>query len=186
MDDLFAKQELREMRKTSRQVYKVVVRVLREEIKTDFVLRLKPTDRIRLDILQVWAERHHVTLDYTIRTVLAFWRSRPFMRKKKKKGLLGVTVASLTSPKSEVILEQAILRDFPDGQNVSEFRQRARLHLLGLDGLRGRARSLINEKTPDESCIMYASRIERRQTKLSNAEASESRRRRKWRGNPWL
>src|ERR1035437_3240016 len=175
------------MRKTSRQVYKVWVGVLREENKTDFVLRLKPTDRNRLGILQVWAERHKVTLGYVVKTLLAYWRSRPFMlRKKKKKGLLGVTVASLTSPKSEVILEQAILRDFPDGENVSEYRQRERLHLLGLDGQRGRAKNLISETAPSESCIIYAERIEHRQMKLDNAVASESRRRRTWRGNPWL
>ena len=175
------------MRKTSRHVYKVVVGVLREEIKTDFVLRLKPTDKIRLGILQVWAERHKVTLRYVVRTLLTYWRSRPFMlRKKKKKGLLGVTVASLTSPKTEVIIEQAMLRDFPDGQNVFESQQRERLHLLGLDGLRGRAKNLINESAPDESCIMFSRRVEHRRTKLDNAAASESRRRRKWRGNPWL
>src|ERR1035437_6698310 len=167
------------MRKTSRQVYKVWVGVLREENKTDFVLRLKPTDRIRLGILQVWAERHKVTLGYVGRTLLAYWRSRPFMlRKKKKKGLLVVTVASLTSPKSEVIIEQAILRDFPDGQNVFEWHKRERLHLLGLDGQRGRAKNLISETAPSESCILYGNRIKRRQDVLDHATASEQRRRR--------
>jgi len=184
-NELLVKKELREMRKGGRIVYKALVKFLWTEIKNDFTLYMKPSDRIRLNIFLVWSDRHKVPLSYVIQTLMRFWRSRPFMRRKRK-GLLGVTVASLTSQKTEIILAQQIEKDFPGQEHIAQWRQRERLRLLGLDAPRGRAKSLIDVNAPDESCIMFSNRVERRRTKLDNAAGSESRKRRRWRGNPWM
>lgn len=189
----FARQELKAARRTAFLVGRVLLRVLRAEGRETFAvqraLMRNPRERLRLGIWQVWATRHKVPVSYVIQTLLHYWREKT-RRPGKKTSALGVTFATLTSAKSEPILASAIERDFPGRENESQWQMQARLRLLGLDELRGHGRGLVemlfSKDSLDESCNIYQNRIERRQKRLDKAAAAHWRRRRTWRGNPWL
>lgn len=179
------KRELRAGRACGRKVLKVLTAVLQKDFheKID-CLHLRPDDRLRLTIFQSWATRHKVPLNYVLKTLVGYWRSKT--RRPGKKSVLGVTLAALTSRTSEEILKARIAKDFPSGENVTQWNLNAQRVLLGLAEPRGKVKSLIDEDKPEHSCKIYGERIQRRRNKLDSAAAGQRRRRRAWRGNPWL
>jgi len=180
-----AKAEARAMHKSAYFVRRVLLRVLREEGRLKRTLHLKSGDVVRLVIFQVWATRYKVSVEYVLRTLLRHWWQRahkPF----GKRSMLGVTVPVLCGAHSNVILCEKMLLEFPGHENVGIWRHSEQMRLLGLTETRGRVQGLLSENNPDESCKIYARRIEHRKKKLDAAAAGQWRRRRRWRNNPWL
>jgi len=184
MGGAVGKAELRELRKRIFRARKVLISVLKEMQGIER-LYLKPKDEPRLLILQCWAERHRVPVRYVMSRMISFWREKT--KRPGKKSVLGVSLAALTSFKSEEILKSIIEREFPAGENIAAWREGEKRRLLGLDAQRGKVRPLINLKLSDSRILYhYSKQVKRKQDRLDKANASAWRRRRRWRGNPWL
>lgn len=180
-----AKKEFSLAKRRARLVCKELLHVLREDFSINFFrFDVKAADLWRLTIFQSWSERYSISLHYVLRELIAFWRERT--RRPGKKSVLGVTIPVLTSSKSEEILREKILKDFPSGENISQHKLQEQRRLLGLAEPRGKVKSLIDEDRPEQSCILYGERIQRRRRRLDSAAAGQRRKRRAWRGNPWL
>lgn len=143
-------------------------------------------DGYRLLILATWAEKYKVSIDYILRLLVPIW-AKKFQRHKNSSRGLGARVATVVGQKSEQILIAQTAKDFPAGENVDDWRWQRRKELLGLDQ-RGFSRpiTIISSEHLRDSVLSYRQRIERRSTMLDKAVSNSKRRRRVYRGNPWL
>lgn len=178
------KKELKAMRHKAFRVRAVLTTIARKKWNVGF-LNLHPADELRLITFWVWSQRYKVPLSYVMETVIGWWK-QVTSKRKGRKAALGVRVVTLTTKKSEAILQECILRDFPNNENVAEWRLHKQEKLLGLlDEPRGLARAFVDLRYPDKTVRSYKRKVDRRRYKLMKANAAQWRRRRAWRGNPW-
>jgi hypothetical protein len=133
-------------------------------------LPYRANDRIRLLTLQAWEVRYHVGLPYILRVLLRYYAKA--RRRTGAASSLGVPVRQLTGHASRRILEDAVLMDFPCGENVQISRQRMIDHILQF-----------SPAIRADSNDIYIQKAEERRKMRRTIQDSY---RRPWRGNPFL
>lgn len=148
-------------------------------IRKDVYFAPTERDAFRLLNWKVWTLRYHVSLPFILNTLLPvfqrFRKKQSFARKKT----LGVTVAALTGPRAQQILEQAVLREFPNGENELMERSNLQMRMLGFPT----ANTASHQNGELQYLRDYAAESQKR--RRAWADAQRLYRRRPWRGNPW-
>jgi hypothetical protein len=141
--------------------------------------KLKPEDELRLLRLVQWQEKYRVSLDWILAQLLPIWRSK-YSKYKTTKGL-GVSVATLVGMKSELMLQEAILKDFPEGENIARWltREQQRQWFQFTDRM---ARSE-DWENPRRMLKVYRRRMEAERSE--RREFALEQQRRNYRNNPW-
>lgn len=144
-------------------------------------------DALRLLTLEVWQERYKVPVRYMLKTILPFWHSviSKRSRRRAKNNGLGCKIVQLVSRRSEDVLVEQILKDYPSGENVLDWRMRQRAEQV-LPKREGRPGTLLKAPEVEQFAANYAKTIGRRQRKMTKAQANSARKRRRYRDNPWL
>jgi hypothetical protein len=182
----FIQSEKRALRQRSMHVKLVLLKVLKEKFQLD-TYHMRPADRNRLVMFEVWAERHHVPLRYVLTEIITMSRAmgKRYNKKKKKLGL-GLSLAALTSKKFEAMLVEQMQQEYPGEENIDEWRLMEQEKALGLTEARGKAVPLIDLRNTDTILYNYLERLKKRSRKLDRGESASWRTRRRWRGNPWV
>lgn len=149
---------------------------------------------LRLCRLQVWSWRHRVSIEEILSLVLPYLRKTVGTDQKQRYGL-GVSVATLTGKTGEVILVEALAKKYPGNEHVDRWRQIEQERQLRAeqmeetDGLAVRAPKLVSIMEADsveDYLKRYTQRIRMARKQFRDTQADPERKRKAYRGNPWL
>lgn len=156
-----------------------VEEVLKQSLSVSWFLPSQE-DQLRLLVLEGWEEKYRISLDWMLKQLVPYWRSR-FTRYRKSKSM-GVSIATLIGKKSEEFLRQRILEAYPDGENLLQWKmgEQARQWSVEWDNPPKKE----DWENPREVITQYQKRmtVERRERKTWMAK----RKRRRYRNNPWI
>ena len=93
-----------------------VIRV-QKQLKQRAFQNLGVDNKIRLLNLKVWCQRYHVSLHWILETLY----------KKYRPGGYNLRVATMCGVRAREIIEEAVLSDFPGGENETHWRMDQRL-----------------------------------------------------------
>lgn len=126
-------------------------------------------------VLRTWVLRYRVPLKWILQTLYRYYE-KPISRAGRKP-TMGITIATLCGSASQTIIEEAIMRHFPNGENELDWKHRQRLLAAPPPPPKQRSdnvRKFIKD---------YVSWISSRK---KTEEATNMRmKRRPYRGNPW-
>lgn len=135
-------------------------------------------DDIRLLRLAQWEEKYFVPLEWILQTLVPIWRAK-FSRHGHRG--LGVRIPTLVGNKSEEILTREILRTWPDGQHIAQWR--AKTQELQWAAERQGIRTREDWEHPLKAARLYQQRMMREREKRKQFQRIACRR--PYRGNPW-
>lgn len=159
------------------EVQKQLSRILKKPV----VLRPGWVDSVRLFNLRMLCARYQITLAYALEVLVALWTNAKHNKGKAPKGF-GTRIANLTGPTSRKVLEESMLRDFPNRENESQQRVAIEEMFLLSEEVMGRTGDF-RLRDPMRFVSAYKARITRAKKGLAALE--ESLRSRQWRGNPY-
>jgi hypothetical protein len=164
-------------------VTRVVVEKILKSIGRKYY-QLRPVDELRLLTLAVWAERYKVSLEFVVTTLVTFWSK---VVRAKARGGIGVKIWTLVGKKSHEVLLEEIARQYPNKENEDEWRWKKRLQQVEANP-RGlvRVATVLDTDNVADFCKIYSKRMTRRGRLIDRATSSVLKRRRAYRGNPWL
>ena len=141
----------------------------------------KPTaeDRLRLLRLAQWEEKYKVPLEWILGLLIPIWREK-FSKYRKTNGL-GVTIPTLVGATSEAILVREIKKEWPDGQNIAQWR--AKEQELQWAAYRAGIRNREDWEHPIQAARDYQQRMMREREKRKQFQRIACRR--PYRDNPW-
>lgn len=162
---------------------KVLVNGLLREHGIGGVLRFMSRNTVyRMLKLETWSRKYKVSIAYILRVLIPVWKAVAERKQRKFK----LIPAQLTGHKSEEILKQRIEEDYPDRQNVRDWKWSERERALVLE----RDFAEVEERTVPllslDHVKRYQKRILRKRRALDEAVSAKGRKRRTYRGNPWL
>src|SRR5712675_737261 len=112
--------------RTAKQVGRIRA-IINEVLEEDFgrkLYNLKHDDELRLLTFFAWRDRYKVDIKWMLKILIEIW-SKKFARFRIRSAI-GCRVATLVGKKSEEIIRERIYREFPHGENKSEWKQRSR------------------------------------------------------------
>lgn len=145
-------------------------------------IKFRNQDRYRLLTLKAWSWHYKIPLLEVIQVLISYWdtRTKGWYRRGVRK-TIGVRVPTLTGTVSSTVLEEYVARTYPNGENVSAWKEERRRELLYLDD--------IPEPLPSHPDLLvkeYRSQVERARDKREKSKKEGSRYiRRVYRDNPW-
>jgi len=140
--------------------------------------KLKREDEIRCLRLEQWEEKYRVPLWWILQTLVPIWR-RKFA--KYSLGAFGVKIPTLVGAKSEEIIRSEIKTQFPDGENVRQWKAREQQKQWS------RYREGVGLREDWSHPLTAAKEYQQRMLRERKARVKFERtaRRRLYRGNPW-
>lgn len=154
----------------------------------------KKVDLLRLTRLQVWSWKYKVSIDEILSLTLPYLRKSLSSTQQTRYGL-GCSIASLTGLGNEKILVEAIRQKYPGAEHRDIWRQAERRKQLDLeleedsDGLPVRHRVMPGMFDCDSVVgylKSYRVHVLGVRQKLAAESSRASRKRKLYRGNPWL
>lgn len=160
--------------------------IIRKEFGTQ-LFQLTPDNAMRLLKLRVWSVRYKVSVRYILLRLVPYYKkfAQNFRRRYNEKGL-GITIAVLTGRSAEQKLREFILKDFPDGENLVDWKEDAKqrcLDIVNRDELVGRPKPFLQYKSIKAFIVSYEKRIATMNSDLSRSEKQLAKQ--PWRGNPF-
>jgi hypothetical protein len=170
----FIEREIAESEKMLDEVESLFIRIVRADHRPFFAPRnrLPETSRENLLIFKAWMIRYKVSLRYILKIVLGYYTQRLKVKSDKN---LGVSIKTLTSTTSRDILESQVRREYPNGENISIWKNDQRQKIAQLTVF-----PMNPVFHPDE----YRRHIERNRRKIE--EAGAKYRQRPFRDNPFV
>lgn len=157
-------------------------------------LRFKPLDMARLSKFKVWEYRYKLSTEEILDLILTPLRNQ--MTYRKKGYGLGVSVKTLVGNKALQILEDQIKRYYGDGQIRTIWREREREKQLlaeaqdNQDGVITRKSSappsLLEAESINGFIQAYEKSVTSQREQLRQASTQSWRKRKHYRGSPWL
>jgi hypothetical protein len=153
----------------------------------------KRTDQVRLLKLYVWSQRYKLPVVQILDMLVPILRNRVVL--KKKSYGLGVGVASLVGEGAERILQEEIKRYFPGNQLISIWREATREKQLAVERINAtegivtrseKELTLLACPSVEEYVRRYRCRATRHREENTVEQLRESRRKKRYRGNPWI
>ena len=178
----------------SAEISAVIERWLQEHEQKRLYVRFKKVDQLRLTRLQVWSWRHFVSVEEILSLTLPYLRKSMTVSQKARYGL-GCSVAALTGRGNEKILIEAIRQKYPGAENRDIWRAEERQKQLAaeaaedMDGLVARdkpERGLFDCDSVPDYIKSYRGRVLGVRRKLSLEAGNPLRRRKIYRGSPWI
>lgn len=149
-------------------------------LKRRIVLRLTPHEQNLLFNLQMWSQRRTVTVKYILSVLLPYW-VKVTKAPKRTQGL-GIRITTLCGQKSQEILDEAIIKDFPTQENIRQFRSELETQALA-SGEDFESSGLYRVADPLKFIKAYKSSLSRARKVIGDLQEQLSRR--PWRGNPY-
>ena len=174
------------LRKKCNFVLRHIAKWLHEDFDRQFNMKLREIDFYRLYNVWIWSERYKLSIRQILQVLVPYWSKR-FKRRKGKAWGLGVKLHTFAGKHSQRKLEEYVAEAFPTGENFALAKQKRKFKLLGLAQRElVKSRSIVECKTIEEFVRKYGRRVGARRKELDKAEQQQSRKRRPYRGNPWL
>jgi hypothetical protein len=151
-------------------------------------LFLNDKDKLRLLRLRVWSMRYKISIPEILDLIV-----KPLRKKVRGRARgLGLSIATLTGAVAEEILEDRIVERYPDGANISAWKETERDRQLlaewleETDGMpvHDSVITLLEVGDVEDYTKAYATRIAA--ARKRNESELWRRRRKRYRGNPWL
>jgi len=136
-------------------------------------MRLTRLDQQRLLTLRAWATRYKVSLHFILSLLLSFWLKKGF--KNRTDSYLGVRISSLTGKRSKRLLEDEVLKQFPNNEHIAAWKSERLLELCFAPF------SMAVTSNPEQFGEAYVEAIKKRQ---AEAEPRQKWLRRPFRDNP--
>lgn len=183
------------MKKADRSVLFAVTHEVDSELQQQFgkqFWKITELDKLRLLKLKVWGVKYRVTLGYILGVVMTFyWDRLPKQVREKVKGSrsLGVRIATLVSKGSEKALVDAIARDFPNGENISVYKEEERNRIAALLDEEdnelpvARTKAVLSYKTMSAFVESYTRKVASKKRAMAKLETKMKKM--PWRENPW-
>lgn len=176
------------------EVQAVIARYLEEREGKRFYGKFKRIDMLRLTKLRVWSWRYKVGIEEILILTLPYLRKSLSTQQKARYGL-GCSVAALTGAGNEKILVEALRQKYPGNEHQDAWRERERRKQLEAeeieetDGLQVRARQargMLESDSVKHYIESYRRRVLGMRRKMNQQLGSARRKRKHYRGNPWL
>lgn len=160
--------------------------------ETRFILLSKP-DQLRLLVLETWSIRYRLPvleiLDIVVPFVRLRWKSRG-----RVVSLLRFRIAALAGNSAEVYLREQLAKRYPNGENYAAWRQREIEHQLlveeaeELGDLHTRSSpiGLLGFDTGEAYVAAYRERVLKARAAYNKEASARWRKRKRYRGNPFL
>ena len=156
-------------------------------------LRYKPVEQARLLRLSCWCQRLHISVMEALDLLLPILRRK--IRRKKKSWALGVSLRALCGDAAREILEDRIAYHYPNGEHKTIWREREREKQLRLEkeeeleGFKAKEPqpiSLLSCETAEDFITQYSKRVLAKRHENQKAVLEAWRKRKAYRGNPWI
>ena len=157
-------------------------------------LNYKLADQVRLLKLRVWCIRYDTDIPEILDLVVRVLRAQIPTKFKSSWGI-GVPIRSLTGKAAERLLKDELERLYPGGENVFARRnalKQQQLHderMLDLEGAlpkRERLIKILDANSAQEFVEHYRERVTRIKERTQKEERQSWRKRKPYRGNPWI
>jgi hypothetical protein len=156
--------------------------VLKKETGREYLKAPKIDEQYRLLTFRYWISKHKVSLEFIVQHVVKYWikkYERP--RKSRIKIGVGVRLATLTGMVSEQILLKNINAEFPNEENVLDWRQQQRNKQIPIE-----ISNISRGENPEDFVKNYLARVERKQRTADWDVDKKKRFKRNYRDNPYL
>lgn len=179
--------------KTKHKLFSVTSRIAAEvstalqEALGKTIWHISESDRYRLYKLWIWSQRYSVTLEYIVSVLVPYFNTGVEKRTGKKSKGLGVSIPVLTGNVAEDVLKKCISRDFPDGDNLSLYRETEKdriSSLLSKSEFHTRIKGSLQYKSVSAETRAYISTITKN-VQVANKLATKMRKM-PFRNNPWI
>lgn len=100
---------------------------LSKVVKRTIRMRLTRLDQQRLLTLRAWVIRYKVSLHFILSALMSFWLKKGF--KARTDAYLGIRVSSLVGKHSKRLLEDELLKRFPNNENIAAWKSERLLEL---------------------------------------------------------
>jgi hypothetical protein len=157
-------------------------------------LKFKPEDQIRLLKLKVWSTRYQVSIPDILKMIVPILRAQ-IHRKLRNPNGLGMKVSLLTGSAAKRILEEEIRKYYPLRENEMAWKEREQTHQLEaeqkdeLDGLEPRdktVRYILEATSVSHYVHEYQDAMIKKRDSYRYLCSQKWRRRRAYRGSPWI
>jgi hypothetical protein len=89
------------------------------------------SSQLQLYNWKVWTFRHCISLEFILEVLLTYWRNQRHIKPTDQEIKFGLPVSLLTGDRSRMIIEEAVQRAFPTGENWKVMLQPSRPLPLG-------------------------------------------------------
>jgi hypothetical protein len=160
--------------------------------KKQLRLHFRLTDQARLLKLRLWEHRYSVEIPEILDLTMPILRAQ--VRRVRRSGGLGISIAAMTGPGAEKILVQELKKKYPDAENISVYREHAREQQLqaeqetSFDGMQTRdrrVRSALDSISIGEFARTYSNSVMRQRMRVQAELSNPMRKRKAYRGNCW-
>jgi hypothetical protein len=165
------------LRKRVRQVASRVEKIVKAQFGLSW-WRLTAEDEIRCLRLVQWEEKYRVPLEGILNLLVPIWKKK-FSRYGARG--LGVKIPTLVGNKSEEILKAKVLEQWPDGQNIAQWKALEQEWQWLL--YKGSTRTKEDWEHPLQAAQEYQKRMRRERERRKQFSRVACQRR--YRGNPW-
>lgn len=90
-------------------------------LQDKIVIRCNNHDRLKLYNIWVWSEKYKLPLQVVLSEILSFWLAK--IRKKRKRGTLGVRISTLVSKASKNYLLLRLQELYPSNEHLTQWRE---------------------------------------------------------------
>jgi hypothetical protein len=132
-----------------------------------------------------------VPISFILKTLVPYYAEK-FKRFSQRSDGLGCKLATLLGKKSEIMLRDAIAREFPNDEHITLWNQEAQYEVLASEEgddeeeLATKPKSMLHFNTPEEYVKSYRRRVNSRRKDLQKLWEDPKRKARTWRGNPFI
>lgn len=178
---------------TRRQIAAVTTRIAAEVAEAltaatgRTIWHLSETDRFKLYRLWIWKQRYKVSLEYILSVLVPYFTKGVEKRTGKKSKGLGISIPVLCGDVAEEILQERIDKDFPDGENLSHYREQEKERITAIlippPEFPTRVRKTLSFKHLDDEAKLYKKSITKSVRKTSKVDLKMKKI--PFRGNPW-
>lgn len=172
----------------------IIGRWLEEHEGKKFFGKFRPLDLLRLTKLQVWSWRYRLDIEEILTLILPPLRSAMSARNPRHRYVLGVTVAALTGRGAEQILLSELRENYPALENRAIWRDQERQRQLDrerreegeVEVRESRFKGVLEAESVADYIESYRKRALATRRRMNAELASAKRKRKRYRGNPWL
>lgn len=176
----------------------IINRILEQEFQRK-IYNCPESNQMRLLIFDVWRQKYKVSLRFILRAILPTYLKASEKYGKQRGGpprglkALGIPIPMITGKKSEEVLQFWLGRAYPDRENYSMWRQRARRRVIDKrlgndeeDEYRPRLRNLLECNSIEEYVKRYGKRIKEERKLRNDIESAANNKVRPYRDSPWI
>jgi hypothetical protein len=185
--------EVTELWRRSNEIQSAIEQWIQDHDGKHVPVRYKRADQIKLLKFRTWQLRYKLSIPEILNLIV--WVLRTKMLGRGKGYGLGVSVRTLVGQGSERILQEEIAKFYPANEHIAMWRDQERERQIeaerneDLDGMastNGKVPTLMECDTVDKYIARYKKKILHSRQVHEVEVTKTSRRRKAYRGNPWL